>query len=371
MKGTEQRQRFDTVVIGGGQAGLAVGYYLALQRRNFVILDAQARTGASWRRRWDSLRLFTPAAISSLPGMALPASGGVFLAKDAVADYLEEYAARFNLPIWLNAAVEKLTRAGDHYLLSVGDRVFEAQHVVVATGTYQQPYIPSFAAELDPTITQFHSDAYRNSEQLQPGPVLVVGAGNSGAEIALELASAHTIWLAGRDPGHRPKDIPAAVRPLYWWLLHQALNTSNPLGRRFKALSEQGGAPLIGISREAFEQAGIARAPRMSGVHDRMPQLEDGRVLSVANVIWCTGYVPNFHWIDLPAFAAGGYPAHTRGAVQGEPGLYMLGLPFQYTLTSSFLGGVGRDARHIAARIEARARRSTSDARPASTSAVS
>jgi putative flavoprotein involved in K+ transport len=371
MNNTEQRQRFDTVVIGGGQAGLAVGYYLALQQRDFVILDANARIGASWRRRWDSLRLFTPAAISSLPGMPIPATADTFLAKDAVADYLEAYAATFKLPVRLNTAVEKLTREGDRYVLRTGDQVLEAEHVVVATGTYRQPYIPSFAAELDPAITQFHSDAYRNPDQLQPGPVLVVGAGNSGAEIALELAAAHTIWLAGRDPGHRPKNIPAVVRPLYWWLLHQALNAANPLGRRFKALSEQGGAPLLGIPRHAFEQAGIARVPRMSGVHDRMPQLDDGRVLSVANVIWCTGYVPNFHWIELPAFAAGGYPAHTRGTVQGEPGLYMLGLPFEYTLTSSFLGGVGRDARYIAAQIAAHSRRSTAELLAESTSAVS
>src|SRR5690349_16882702 len=194
---TINQQRFDTIVIGGGQAGLAVGYYLAQHGRDFVILDAHTSIGASWRRRWDSLRLFTPAAISSLPGLALPASGNAFLPKDAVADYLEAYATRFQLPLRLGAAVERLARAGDRYLVTVGDQRYEARHVVVATGTYQQPRIPNVAAELDPAITQIHSDAYHNPSQLQPGAALVVGAGNSGAEIALELAPNRHVWLAG------------------------------------------------------------------------------------------------------------------------------------------------------------------------------
>lgn len=370
MNVTNKRQRFDTVVVGGGQAGLAAGYYLAQQGRDFVILDAHKRIGTSWRKRWDSLRLFTPAWISSLPGMSLSASADAFLSKNEVADYLEAYAAHFHLPIRLNAAVETLTWQDDRYLLTLGDQVLEAEHVVVATGSYQQPRIPAFASELDPALLQIHSHDYRNPDQLQEGTVLVVGAGNSGAEIALELAPTRRVWLAGRDPGHRPKNIPAIFRCLYWWLMHQAINTDNKIGHRFKEQAEKVGAPLIGISKDAFERARVERVPRMVSVQDGKPQLQDGRVLSVTNVIWCTGFVPDFRWIDLPVFGPNGYPVHARGVVENEPGLYFLGLPFQYTLTSSFIGGVGRDARYIAEQIARRSPMRVVHTRPAEKSLV-
>lgn len=354
MNDTNKRHHFDTVVVGGGQAGLAAGYYLAQQNQNFVILDAHSRVGTSWRERWDSLRLFTPAWISSLPGMPLSAPTNAFLSKDEIADYLEAYATHFRLPVRLNQRVDRLTREGNRYLLTAGNQHFEAEQVVVATGSYQQPWIPPFASELDPAIRQIHSHDYRNPNQLQPGEVLLVGAGNSGAEIALELAPHRRVWLAGRHPGHRPKNIPPLFRHLYWWLLHQAITTDNRIGRRFKEQAEQGGAPLIGMPKDVFARAGVERIPRMVGTRDGKPQILDGRVLSVTNVIWCTGFVPDFCWIDLPVFGNTGYPIHTRGVVESEPGLYFLGLPFQYTLTSSFIGGVGRDAKYIVAQMVAR-----------------
>jgi putative flavoprotein involved in K+ transport len=354
MNVPDNKQHFDTIVIGGGQAGLAIGYYLARQGRDFVILEAHQRIGTSWRERWDSLKLFTPAGISSLPGMPLSTSANAFLTKDEVADYLEAYAARFQLPVQTNSAVDTLSREGDHYLLTMGERHLTARHVVVATGSYQQPRLPAFASELHPAIKQFHSYAYRNPRQLQEGDVLVVGVGSSGAEIALELVSTRRVWLAGRDPGHRPKNIPPVFGPLYWWLLHKAINTGNRIGRRVKEQAEQGGAPLIGIPKNAFEQAGVERISRVVGVKNGKPMLQDGRELSVANVIWSTGYTPDYHWIDLPVRWHAGYPVHTRGIVEGEPGLYFLGLPFQYTLTSSFIGGVGRDAGYIAEQLALR-----------------
>src|SRR5437660_3072465 len=211
MNVPNNEQRFDTVVIGGGQAGLAAGYFLVKQGRDFVILDANNRIGASWRGRWDSLRLFTPARYSSLPGMPFPAPAGAFFTKDQVADYLEAYAARFHLPVRLDSPVDTLTRENDRYLLTLGGQRLEAEHVVVATGAYQQPKVPAFAGLLDPAITQFHSSEYHNLAQLQPGNVLVVGAGNSGAEIALELAQTRRTLLAGRDTGRLPKRYPPLI----------------------------------------------------------------------------------------------------------------------------------------------------------------
>jgi putative flavoprotein involved in K+ transport len=370
MNLSSKKQHFHTIVIGGGQAGLAIGYYLARQDRDFVILEAHDRIGASWRKRWDQLRLFTPARYSSLPGLPFPAQAGAFLAKDEVADYLETYASRFHLPVQLQTIVDTLSREDERYKLAAGDHRLSADHVVVATGAFQHPRVTAFAGLLDPRITQIHSSEYHNPAQLQDGDVLVVGAGNSGAEIALEVAQTSHTWLAGRDTGHIPKQYPPVILQLYWWLIHQALCTDNAIGRRFKQLTSKKGAPLVGISKLDFERAGVERLPRMAGVQDGKPTLQDGRVLTVANVIWCTGFVPDFSWIDLPVFDSDGFPIHSRGVVKGEPGLYFLGLPFQYTLTSSLIGGVGRDARSIAGQIAARSLLHFTHDEPAVTSQV-
>jgi putative flavoprotein involved in K+ transport len=197
-----------------------------------------------------------------------------------------------------------------------------------------------------------------------------VGAGNSGAEIALEVAQSRRTWLAGRDTGHIPKSYPPIILELYWWLIHKALNTDNAIGCRFKQLTGKRGAPLVGISQRDFERAGVERVPRLVGVHDGKPVLQDGRVLSVTNVIWCTGFVSDFDWIDLPVFGSDGNPLHSRGVVKVEPGLYFLGLPFQFTLTSSLIGGVGRDAWFIAEQIAARSPVRVEHDEPAVTSQV-
>jgi putative flavoprotein involved in K+ transport len=199
-----EMERMDTVVIGGGQAGLAVGYYLSQQKRDFVILDTHERAGDSWRKRWDSLRLFTPTGFNNLPGMPFPKSGDRFPTKDEMSDYLESYVARFQLPMRFNIKVDELAREDDAYLIKAGTERVKANHVIVATGAYSLPRVPAFASQLDPTINQLHSIHYRNPGQLRDGAALVVGAGNSGVEIALELSSQHSVWLAGRDTGFIP-----------------------------------------------------------------------------------------------------------------------------------------------------------------------
>jgi putative flavoprotein involved in K+ transport len=342
--------RFDTVVIGGGQAGLAVGYHLAHQERDFVILDAASRVGDAWRSRWDSLRLFTPARYSGLPGMPFPAPDGYFPTKDEMADYLQRYAARFALPVRLGVRVDALTREEGRYLLSVGDDRLAADHVVVATGPFQHPHVPAFASELDPQIVQLHSSEYRNPDQLQEGDVLVVGAGNSGAEIALELAATRRTYLSGRATGR----IPLRLGRGFWWFLSNVLTVDTPLGRKARKAALGRGTPLIRLRPKDVVAAGVERVPRTTGVRDGQPVLADERVLGVANVLWCTGFAPDFRWIALPVVGEDGYPVHYRGVVEGEPGLYVVGLQFLYALTSSLIGGVGRDAAYVCEHIAAR-----------------
>jgi putative flavoprotein involved in K+ transport len=348
----------DTIVIGGGQAGLATGYFLKQQGRDFVILDANARIGDSWRNRWDSLRLFTPARFDGLVGMPFPAQDYSLPTKDEMADYLEAYAEHFQLPVRIGVRVNHLTREGERFVVTAGDKRFEGNNVVVAMATFQQPKIPTFASELDPNITQLHSSAYRSPSQLREGGVLIVGAGNSGAEIATEVVRTDPIWLAGRDVGHIPFRVEGGlarllVRPLFRVVFHRILSTATPIGRKARPKFLSGALPLIRVKPKDLAAAGVVRVPRITGAQDGKPLLEDGRTLDVANVIWATGYTPGFSWIDLPVFGAR-EPLHTRGVVASEPGLYFIGLDFLYAVSSAMIHGVSRDAKYIVQHIASR-----------------
>jgi len=351
----------ETVIIGGGQAGLSVGYYLQQQGRDFVILDAHDRIGDAWRKRWDSLRLFTPARYSGLAGMPFPAPAFAYPTKDAMADYLESYATHFKLPVKRSVRVDKLSKQEGRFVVAAGDLSFEAKNVVVATGGYPGPRTPAFARELDPAIRQLHSSEYHRPSQLQEGGVLVVGAGNSGAEIALEVSRSHRTWLSGRHPGNEPtragSKVDRLVTPVIWFVFSHVLTVNTPLGRRVATQVRSHGLPLARVRPADLLAAGVERIhPSTVGARDGQPLLADGRVLDVTNVNWCTGFQPKYGWIALPIFGDDGTPIHERGVVATQPGLYFVGLFFQSAATSSLVGGVGRDAAYIADRIAARTR---------------
>lgn len=341
---TESDEYFDIAVIGGGQAGLAVGYHLTRTPRAFCILDASPETGHVWRNRWDSLRLFTPNRNSSLPGRPLPGPAKQYPTKNQVADYLADYADRYHLPIRHGTRVERLTHDGTSYVISVlgQERVIRAARVIVATGTSGHSWIPSFAADIDQSILQMHSNDYRNPGQIQDGPVMVVGAGNSGAEIALELSKHQRTFLAGRGTGTVPRVDPR----LDWLLLHRVLNADSPLGRQFYAQRLTRGHPWLRVKESDFAISGIARLGRVDGVRDGLP-LVGSDTPKVANVVWATGYRADYSWIDLPGVRGAGVPAHTRGVVSAQEGLYFVGLPFQYSVSSALIGGAGRDAEYV------------------------
>jgi putative flavoprotein involved in K+ transport len=352
MDGSNTAERVETVVIGGGQAGLAVGRELARRGQSFVILDANERIGETWRRRWDSLRLFTPARYDGLPGWRFPAPGWSFPTKDEMADYLEAYAARFELPVVTGVRVERLFKHGNRFVVAAGNRRFEADRVVVASGAHRTPRVPDFASELDPGIVQLHSSEYRRPSQLQEGGVLVVGSGNSGAEIAFELARTRPTWLAGRQVGEIPvRHGSLAARfvlPVIRFLGHHVLTVRTPLGRKVGPKLAAEATPLIRVKSKDLAAAGVERVPKIVDVRDGLPVLEDERALEVRNVVWCTGYRHEFPWIDLPVFGESGQPVHDRGIVRSMPGLYFVGLLFLYAVSSDVLPGVGRDAKRVA-----------------------
>jgi putative flavoprotein involved in K+ transport len=352
-------ERFETVVVGGGQAGLSAGYHLRKAGRRFVILDGNERVGDGWRNRYDSLRLFTPARYDGLPGGRFPGKLWVAPTKDQMADYLESYAARFDIAVRTGIRVDRISKEDGRYVVSAGDHRFEAGNVIVATGAHQEPRIPAFSRELDPGIVQLHSSEYRNPSQLREGGVLVVGAGNSGADISLEVVGTHPAWLSGPDRGHVPVNIDTWISGAVFirivrFIGHHVLTERTPMGRKAKRKYASQGDMLVRVKPKWLLEAGVERVAKTVGVRDGKPALEDGRVLDVTNVIWCTGFRHDLSWIELPIFGEDGELQHERGAVPAQPGLYFVGLPFQYAASSDVLPGVGRDAgyvvRHLASR---------------------
>ena len=366
------QERIQTVVIGAGQSGLTVGYHLAKQGVPFVVLEAKERVGDTWRMRWDSLRLFTPAKYDSLVGMPFPAAQRSFPTKDQMADYLEAYAHRFKLPVRTGVTVTRVSKRGSDFVVETNDGDIVAENVVVAMASYQKGRVPSFAKDLSPSVAQFHSLDYRKPAQFAPGGVLVVGAGNSGAEIALEAANnGHETFISGRNPGHVPFKIESTIGRyllapiLLRFVFHRILTLDTPMGRKLYA-KQHGGAPLIRTRPMELEKAGVIRVARTVDAKDGKPVLDDGQSLDVNTVVWCVGFDPGFSWIDLPVFYGRGEPIHWRGIVEKEPGLYFTGLQFLYAMTSTMIHGAARDAEYVAKAVIRRAaasqRTSTIDA---------
>jgi putative flavoprotein involved in K+ transport len=345
----------EVIVIGAGQAGLSAGYHLKRQGVPFLILDAEERVGDQWRKRWDSLRLFTPAWLDSLDGLPFPARAQHFPTKDEMADYLEDYVRHHGLPVRNGVRVTSVQREAGAYRVKTSCGDYRANQVIVALSNYQRRRIPTFAQELAPGIHQIHSSDYKNPKDLVAGPVLIVGAGNSGAEIGIELARAgHRVLLSGRDTGYVPFRMDGfwgrliLVRLVLRVFFHRILTIRTPMGRKARPRMLGKGAPLIRQKPEDLEGAGITRVPRLAGVENGRPRLEDGRVLEVTNVLWSTGFESGLDFIELPIFDAEREPRHDGGVVLEEPGFYFVGQHFQYSFSSTMIHGVGRDAARIA-----------------------
>jgi putative flavoprotein involved in K+ transport len=338
----------DVVVIGGSQSGLSIGWHLARQGLRFVVLEAGPEVGHVWRSRWDSLTLFTPAQYDALPGMPFPAPADTYPTKDPVADYLQAYAAAFDLPVRLSSRVTALKHTQEGFEVQTPDGTFHAHQVVVATGPFQVPFVPPAARRLDPSVTQIHSAQYRNPETLPDGPVLVVGGGNSGFQIAEELVATRKVDLSvGAKNAMLPQRL--GGRDLFWWLTRLGLlrvSVASRLGRRVRDRGEF----VIGTNRRKAERAGIQFRPRLVDADGCTVQFADGGTLEVATVVWATGFRPDYSWIHVPGVADGSRVMHRRG-VTDVPGLFFLGLSWQHTRGSALLGFVKDDAAYLADRI--------------------
>jgi putative flavoprotein involved in K+ transport len=363
---------FDVAVVGGGQAGLAMAWHLRRLGLRFVVLDAGPQVGHVWRSRWDSLQLFTPARYDALPGIAFPGTPDSHPGKDAVADYLRDYASAFDLPVRSNSRMTRLRRSGHGYELLTADQALHARQVVIATGPFHTPAIPTIAAGLDPAVVQLHSADYRNPDSLPPGPVLVVGDGNSGRQIAAELAETRRVDLACSGTA---MVVPQRLlgRDLFWWLSRIGLVSAaadSRIGRRMRARGEL----VVGTTDRMLRAAGVRLRPRLTAVEGSAVRFADGAQLEVGALVWATGYRPDYSWIDVDGLLVDGRPVHDRG-VTPAPGLYLLGLAWQHSRGSALLGFVRHDAAHLADQIAAhatavRTRRNHRCATPAATGSL-
>jgi putative flavoprotein involved in K+ transport len=343
-----RNSRHDVVVVGGGQAGLAIGYFLARQGSDFTILEAEGEPAAAWRGRWDSLRLFTPARYSGLPGLPFTGEADSYPTRDEVVAYLTDYARHFELPVEFDSRVRSIRTTDGSYLVELDDRTYEAGQVVVATGPFQVPFVPSFAEQLDPAVAQLHSSEYRRPQDIPDGPVLVVGGGNTGFQIAEELSASREVHLS---IGSRQTPLPQRIagRDLFWYLEATGLirkTTASRIGSRL-----EGRDTLIGSRpRTLRRRHGVRLHPRAVEAAGRTVTFSDGEALAADAVIWATGFRVDHSWIDVPVFDAGGRVVHRRGVTEA-PGLYFLGLSWLHTRGSALIGWVKDDAEHLAHQI--------------------
>jgi len=345
-------EQFEIAVIGGGQAGLAMGHELATRGRDSAILDAQNRVGDAWRTRWDSLVLFTSRSYSALPGLAMPADSKGYPTKDEMADYLASYAAHFKLPIRLHSRVTGLERTDDRFRVHMADAVMEARQVVIAAGAYQVPAIPTIADDFSPEVRQFTPGSYKNPMGVPEGTVLVVGDGATGRQIALELTKTHTILLAtGRSRNVSPDLV--LGRSVFWWLARLGVLDASRESRIGRRLMERDPFPGRHLALPRLREAGVATVPRLDRVEGKIARLEDGRCADVSAVIWATGYRDDTTWINIPDAKRPDGAVIERRGISPVPGLYYVGRSWQWTRGSALVLGVGQDAAYIADQMQA------------------
>ena len=337
----------DFIVVGGAQAGLAMAYYLKKQEKDFLVVDKESEIGTSWLNRWDSLTLFTPSEFNNLPGMDFPAPKGHYPSKTEVASYFKQYVDKFDIPVRLNTFIEKISRHNGHFVLTTFHAELKAKNVVIATGPFHIPYTPPFSKKISKEIFQIHSNYYKNPAQLQDGETMVVGAGDSGFQILDEVSQEATrrIYFSGTtDVKVLPQEI--LGKTLWWWFTKTgflSFSRDTWLGKKISRSRQ----PVIGTNvKKILRRKNVEAVGKTKNAEDKLVITEKKKIHGLKNIIWATGYRPNFSWIEGLELTDNGYPDHYRG-VSNIEGLYFMGLPWLHTRGSATLGGIKKDAEYL------------------------
>ncbi len=337
----------DYIIIGAGQAGLAIAYYLNKQNANYLIVDANSETGAPWLKRWDSLKLFTPSEFNHLPGMKFPHKKGHYANKYEVADYLKKYVDKFDIPVEFNQKITCLKKGNKVFTLKSDTKEFTAKNVIIATGPFHKPFTPKCHTKISKDIIQIHSEHYKSPNQLQEGATLVVGAGDSGVQILNEVSETNkSVYFSGNT---NIMSIPQEFlgKTLWWWFSKIGFLTAHKYSWIGKKLSK-GGQPVIGTDvKILFKKKNVTCVGRTLDANEETITFEKQEVNDIKNIVWATGFKPNFNWIDGIELDDDYYPKNYRGVSDNIEGLYFLGLPWLYTRGSATLGGVKKDAKYL------------------------
>jgi putative flavoprotein involved in K+ transport len=337
---------YDVIIIGGGQAGLSIGYFLKNCNLSFIILEKTSEIGEVWRNRYDSLKLFTPRYFSSLPGLNLSGNPNNYPTKDEIADYLSKYAATFSLPIQTDTTVEGLYKLKEGFKVITNRGELTTNIVVVATGPFQKPFLPEISNSLSDKVLQIHSSKYKNPLQLNNGSVLVVGGGNSGAQIAVELSKEREVFLS---IGHQMKFLPQDIgkKSIFWYFNKLGIYSASYKTMVGKFIKNQPD-PIFGMELKKLINSGkIKLKTRTVSVENDTIEFDDNSSLRTNNIVWSTGFKMDYSWIKITeALNEKGMPLHQRGVTQ-IAGLYFLGIPWQFSRGSALIQGVGTDANHL------------------------
>jgi putative flavoprotein involved in K+ transport len=338
--------KYNVIIIGGSQAGLSMGFFLRNSNLSYIILDRSSEVGESWKDRYDSLKLFTPSYLSTLPGLSIERSSNLYPTKDQIADYLKRYAQKYSLPLQLNTEVQRVYIKNNEFVVETSKGEMAAHNVVVASGPFQKPQIPGFSSQLSDRISQIHSSEYKNPCQLKEGTALVIGGGNSGAQIAVELAKVMEVYLSvGHKMMYLPQDL--GNKSIFWYLdklgVYKASQNSM-VGRMMQRKPD----PIFGFELKGLiKNKTIKLKPRAISSEGDAIMFQDGSRLNVDNIIWATGYQPDYNWIEIPNLISDqGYPIHQRG-VTSQRGLFFLGLPWLHNRSSALIQGVGKDSEYL------------------------
>jgi putative flavoprotein involved in K+ transport len=342
----------DFIIVGGAQAGLSMAYYLNKMGKEYMVVDKETEVGTSWLNRWDSLKLFTPSEFNNLPGMDFPAEKGYYPTKEDVADYFKNYVDEFNIEVRLNTLVEEVWKEDDYFILKHQNGEIKSKNVVIATGPFHIPYTPSFSKKITDDVLQIHSNYYKNPLQLREGPAMVVGAGDSGFQILDEISKTNrtTYFSGATDVRVLPQEI--LGKTLWWWFTKIGFLSFSRKTWLGKKLS-QSKQPIIGTDvKGILKRDNVIPVGKTKNAKGKIIVTEDRRIEELKNIVWATGYRPNFSWIEGLELTKDGYPKHYRG-ISNIEGLYFIGLPWLHTRGSATLGGIKKDAQYLANYIEA------------------